>query len=84
MELFTVAGAMPCQDTLDCARMNLAGYICQNLRCVCDPNADTGLFPCRSKNIDLTPHTSCGIAVHLHVNYLVLEGFGDREANGMG
>ncbi|XP_021924585.1 uncharacterized protein LOC110832147 isoform X6 [Zootermopsis nevadensis] len=50
-------GAMPCQDTLDCARMNLGGYTCQNLRCVCDPNTDTGLFPCRSKNIDLTGRT---------------------------
>ncbi|XP_021924580.1 uncharacterized protein LOC110832147 isoform X2 [Zootermopsis nevadensis] len=52
-----VSGAMPCQDTLDCARMNLGGYTCQNLRCVCDPNTDTGLFPCRSKNIDLTGRT---------------------------
>ncbi|XP_033611638.1 uncharacterized protein LOC111875074 isoform X2 [Cryptotermes secundus] len=40
---------MPCQDTLDCARMNLAGYTCQNLRCVCDTRTDTGLFPCRGR-----------------------------------
>ena len=44
-------GAMQCNDSLDCARMNLVGYTCQNSRCVCDPNTDTGLFPCRGKNI---------------------------------
>ncbi|XP_069696287.1 uncharacterized protein [Periplaneta americana] len=49
MNFTHVSGAMPCQDSLDCARMNLGGYTCQNLRCVCDPNTDTGLFPCRGR-----------------------------------
>ncbi|GFG34613.1 hypothetical protein Cfor_01942 [Coptotermes formosanus] len=44
-----VPGAMPCHDSLDCARKNLVGYTCQNLRCVCDPTTDTGLFSCRGR-----------------------------------
>jgi len=47
-------GTVQCQDSLDCARMNLGGYTCQNSRCVCDPNTDTGLFPCRGNNTVLT------------------------------
>jgi hypothetical protein len=49
--LVVFPGAKPCLNTLDCAKMNLGGYTCHNSRCVCDPNTDTGLFPCRGKHI---------------------------------
>ncbi|XP_063219651.1 uncharacterized protein LOC134529457 [Bacillus rossius redtenbacheri] len=41
-------GAVMCQDTMECANMDMPGYTCKNSRCVCDPERDTGLFSCRA------------------------------------
>jgi len=80
---FTVIpGGIPCRDSLECAKMNLGGYTCQNFRCVCNPNTDTGLFPCRGKNIVLTAYLSSDRGPVCEV--LRTDGCGNRGASPSG
>nr|CAD7392964.1 unnamed protein product [Timema cristinae] len=43
------AGVVNCQDTMECANMDLPGYTCKNARCVCDRERDTGIFSCSAE-----------------------------------